>query len=130
MGGDASAEAPVRSGGFGEFGGVAAVAPMVVSGPLSESKMSMSFQTGPSDAKSSGVTSKKKRGRPGSRSSKVGDSFELGEQRVDKSLRSPNQVRAASQVLVRLLANLKSLSQQPRKHLLKNHQIRLLDHQS
>ena len=91
MGGDASSEAPVRSGGFGEFGGVAAAAPKVAPGPLSESKMSMSFQTGPSDADASDMTSKKKRGRPGSRSSKVGDSSELGEHRADQSLQEPRQ---------------------------------------
>jgi hypothetical protein len=62
MGGEVSTEAAVSSTGFG---GLPAIAPMVPTGPSS------SFQTGPSEAETGDLANKmKKRGRPGSRSSK------------------------------------------------------------
>lgn len=80
IGGEANAEATISSAGFG---GLASIAPMAASGPLSEPRMSTSFQSGPSDAEPGDGPGKKKRGRPGSRSSKVGSpTFSFCVQRV------------------------------------------------
>ena len=88
MGGDASAESGISSGGYG---GPVAIAPLAASGPVSGPRMSTSVQSGPSEGAKGDLTIKKRRGRPSSRSSKVGDLFELLKQEADKSQKEPNQ---------------------------------------
>ncbi|KAG0652404.1 hypothetical protein D0Z07_1390 [Hyphodiscus hymeniophilus] len=68
VGGDASTESATSSGGFGSL---ATSIPTVASGPVQDPRMSMSFQSGPSEGESSDMAEKKKRsGRPSSKSSK------------------------------------------------------------
>jgi hypothetical protein len=81
IGGEAATESGIASGGFG---GMVTIAPMIPPGPASEPSRSTGtpFQSGPNEGETGGrdVSGKKKRGRPGSRSSKVCKTLHSGSQ--------------------------------------------------